>query len=146
MYHFGVILVRIMVGGLCRKRNGLGLSGFRFFAGLEFRLIRSQGLGTLVCRVLPIYISAEIAVSLMYGLQKKKETTISAHILHREHPRAAVAVPEPAFGLGIWGFPKIRGTFLWVPIIRTIVNWVYIGVPSFGKLPFMSWSNCEMRP
>ena len=23
----------------------------------------------------------------------------------------------------IWGFPKIRGTFLGVPIIRTIVFW-----------------------
>ena len=26
------------------------------------------------------------------------------------------------------GFPKIMGTFLGVPIIRTIVFWVYIGV------------------
>ena len=23
----------------------------------------------------------------------------------------------------IWGFPKIRGTFLGIPIIRTIVYW-----------------------
>ena len=26
-------------------------------------------------------------------------------------------------GLGIWGFPKIRGTILGVPIIRIIVYW-----------------------
>ena len=33
-----------------------------------------------------------------------------------------------------WGFPKIRGTFLGVPIIRTIVFWgLYLG--PFGKLP-----------
>ena len=28
----------------------------------------------------------------------------------------------------IWGFPKIRGIFLGVPIIEIIVYWVYIGV------------------
>ena len=34
----------------------------------------------------------------------------------------------------IWGFPKIRGTFLGVPIIRTIVfGGVYIGVPLFWE-------------
>ena len=39
----------------------------------------------------------------------------------------------------IWGFPKIRGTFLGVPIIRTIVFWgVYWGTPYFGKLPYLS--------
>ena len=27
------------------------------------------------------------------------------------------------FGPMIWGFPKIRGTILGVPIIRTIVFW-----------------------
>ena len=32
-------------------------------------------------------------------------------------------------------FPKLRGTFLGVPIIRTIVFWVYIGSPYFRKLP-----------
>ena len=31
---------------------------------------------------------------------------------------------------GIWGFPKIRGTLLGVPIIRTIVFWgLYSGPP-----------------
>ena len=33
----------------------------------------------------------------------------------------------------IWGFPKIRGTFLGAPIIRIIVYWVYIGVPLFTE-------------
>ena len=37
----------------------------------------------------------------------------------------------------IWGFPKIRGTLLGVPIIRIIVSWGSIlGSPYFGKLPF----------
>ena len=34
-----------------------------------------------------------------------------------------------------WGFPKIRGTLLGVPIIRITAFWVYIGVPHFGKVP-----------
>ena len=33
-----------------------------------------------------------------------------------------------------WGFPKIRGTFLGVPIIRTIVYWgLYWGPPILGN-------------
>ena len=38
----------------------------------------------------------------------------------------------------IWGFPKIRGTFLGALIIRTIVYWggSILGFPNFGKLPF----------
>ena len=32
-------------------------------------------------------------------------------------------------------FPKIMGTFVGMPMIRTIVFGVYIGVPYFGKLP-----------
>ena len=35
-----------------------------------------------------------------------------------------------------WGIPKIRGTFLGVPIIRTLVFWgLYWGPPYLGKLP-----------
>ena len=34
----------------------------------------------------------------------------------------------------MWGFPKIRGTFLGVPIIRTIVYLgLYRGPPVLGK-------------
>ena len=34
----------------------------------------------------------------------------------------------------IWGFPKIRGTFLGVPIIRTIVYWgLYWGTLILGN-------------
>ena len=34
-----------------------------------------------------------------------------------------------------WVFPKIRGKFLGVPIIRTIVYWgLFWGTPYFGKL------------
>ena len=37
-------------------------------------------------------------------------------------------------GYGIWGFPKIRGTFLGVPTIRTIVFWgLYWGPLILGK-------------
>ena len=37
-------------------------------------------------------------------------------------------------GLGIWGFPKIRGTFFGVPIIRIIVFWgLYWGSPILGN-------------
>ena len=34
----------------------------------------------------------------------------------------------------IWGFPKIRGTFLGVPIVRIIVFWgLYWGPPILGN-------------
>ena len=36
--------------------------------------------------------------------------------------------------IDIWGFPKIRGTFLGVPIIRIIVYW---GPLILGKLPHL---------
>ena len=42
----------------------------------------------------------------------------------------------------IWGFPKIRGTILGVPIIRIIIYWGLYWGPSifyFGKLPFGAW-------
>ena len=35
-----------------------------------------------------------------------------------------------------WGFPKIRGTILEVPIVGTIVFWgLYLGSRYFGRLP-----------
>ena len=40
----------------------------------------------------------------------------------------------------IWGFPKIRGAILGVPIIRIILFWGSIlGSPYFGKLPYRSY-------
>ena len=43
---------------------------------------------------------------------------------------------RPALPDSRWGFPKIRGTVLGVPIIRTIVFWgLYWGSPYFWKLP-----------
>ena len=43
--------------------------------------------------------------------------------------------------LSIWGFPKIRGTFLGVPIIRTIVFRVlYWGPPILGNYHIFSFS------
>ena len=44
-----------------------------------------------------------------------------------------------------WGFPKIRGTLLGVPIIRTIVFWVYIGVPSFWETTTSCWGRVAVR-
>ena len=40
----------------------------------------------------------------------------------------------------LWEFPRIRGTLLGVPIIRTIYSILgsILGSPSFGKLPFRS--------
>ena len=38
----------------------------------------------------------------------------------------------------IWGFPKIRGTLLGVPIIRIIVFWgLYWGPLILGKIPYV---------
>ena len=42
--------------------------------------------------------------------------------------------------LRVWRFSEIRGTFFWVPIIRTIVfGGLYLdifGSPCLGKLPY----------
>ena len=41
---------------------------------------------------------------------------------------------EPSLAKVIWGFPKIGGTFLGVPIIRTIVFWgLYLGPSILGN-------------
>ena len=46
-----------------------------------------------------------------------------------------------------WGFPKIRGTLLRVPIIRIIVFWgLYWGPLIFGKLPNVFQSYLNPRP
>ena len=48
--------------------------------------------------------------------------------------RGIFAKPNP---WNIWGFPRIRGTVLGVPIIRTIVFWgLEVGVLYSGKLPY----------
>ena len=39
----------------------------------------------------------------------------------------------PTAVIVIWGFPKIRGTFLGVPIVRTIVYWGLYWVPLFRE-------------
>ena len=37
----------------------------------------------------------------------------------------------------LWGFPKIRGTSLRVPMIRIVVFWgLYWSTHNFGKLPY----------
>ena len=38
----------------------------------------------------------------------------------------------------IWGFTKIRDTFLGAPVIRIVVFWgLYWGLPILGKLPYI---------
>ena len=48
-----------------------------------------------------------------------------------------------------WGFPKVKGTFLGVPIIRTIIIGVYIGVPLFWEttksLRMHIWDRSRLR-
>ena len=45
-----------------------------------------------------------------------------------EMPESEAPIPDPK-----WEFPKIRGTFLGVPIIRPIVFWgLYWGPPILG--------------
>ena len=49
----------------------------------------------------------------------------------------------------IWGFPKIRGTFLGVPIIRTIIFLgLYWGSPILGNhhLGFIGFRVCSTKP
>ena len=47
----------------------------------------------------------------------------------------------------LWGFPKIMGTILGVPIIRTIAFWgLYWGLPILGNYLIMSWNkHCPHR-
>ena len=46
----------------------------------------------------------------------------------------------------IWGFPKIRGTFLGVPIIRIIVYWgLYWGPLIYGKYYILAYWNRKWK-
>ena len=52
-------------------------------------------------------------------------------------PRAPATSHNRRTSADIWGFPKIRGTCLGVPMIRITVFWGSIlGFPYFGKLPY----------
>ena len=54
-------------------------------------------------------------------------------ILHHTELRVALA-------MSIWEFPKVRGTFLGILIIRTIVYIILgsiLGFPYFGKVPYV---------
>ena len=47
----------------------------------------------------------------------------------------------------IWGFPKIRGTFLGVTIIRTIVFWGLCWGPLIlGELPYLAIIHLNPKP
>ena len=60
---------------------------------------------------------------------------------HRSAAGAAPKVRTPHNDVGnnpyiIWEFPKIRGTFLGFPIIRTVVFWgLYLGPPYYLNAP-----------
>ena len=48
--------------------------------------------------------------------------------------------PDHAAAAGTWGLPKIRGSFLGVPIIRTMVFWgLYWGPPILGNSQINFW-------
>ena len=50
-----------------------------------------------------------------------------------------MTVELPLHSEGIWGFPKIKGTFLGVPIMRIIIYWgVYGGPPILGNYHIMA--------
>ena len=52
----------------------------------------------------------------------------------RKEPESGRSWPLIRNLCGIWGFPKIRGTILGVPIIRTIVFWgSTLGSPLFWE-------------
>ena len=67
----------------------------------------------------------------------KSETMVMTEALLCEKMKCSVfclACPGGSSNLAIWGFPKIRGTFLGVPIIRTIVYWgLYWGTLILGN-------------
>ena len=45
----------------------------------------------------------------------------------------------------IWGLPKIRGTFLGVPIARIIIFWgPMLGFPCLGKITISSFSDLRI--
>ena len=47
----------------------------------------------------------------------------------------------------IWGFPKIRGTFLGVPILRSIVFWGLCGGPLIlGKYHLETMKKVALSP
>ena len=59
--------------------------------------------------------------------------SFSAHSDNSNSNQILVPLQTP-----IWGFPKISGTLLGVPIIRTIVYWgLYWGSPYLGKVPYI---------
>ena len=39
----------------------------------------------------------------------------------------------------VWRFPTIRGTVFGVPIIRSTIYWVYIGIPYFRETTLSVW-------
>ena len=74
-------------------------------------------------------------VALRYGLLLKlkpvSRVTLSAS---RESLQAVVHRSLQVLKTPIWGFPKIRGTLLGVPIIRIVVYWgLYWGPPILGN-------------
>ena len=46
---------------------------------------------------------------------------------------------------GMWGFPKIRGAILGVPVIRTIVFWGLYWGPLILGIYHLPWDQREFR-
>ena len=45
----------------------------------------------------------------------------------------------------MWLFPKTRGPFLGVRMIRIIMSWVYVMAPNFWKPPCFEKSSCQHK-
>ena len=72
----------------------------------------------------------------LWACKSRKCSWLLAHDFYpvRElHSSTRILVQDAVF---IWGFPKIRGTFLGVPIIRISILGSILGSPYFGKLPY----------
>ena len=71
----------------------------------------------------------------MYARSCKQVFSRSWHRRGAQGPRTWQPQDGPlARGFEIWGFPKIRATFLGVPIIRIIVYWgLYWGLLILGN-------------
>ena len=95
-----------------------------------------QGLGYLgLCRIFSIHRRA----------MKEPEMTFSTITTRLPCIHGGSVFHESCIYNTTWGFPKIRGTILGVPIIRTIVFWGILGSHYFGKPPCNNNFECGLR-
>ena len=72
---------------------------------------------------------------------------VGPRLTRRQNPSAGQNLPHVSKLCVIWGFPKIRGTFLGVLIIRTIVFWgLYWDPLILGNYHIASSHRTLLRP